>query len=541
MGMGWAGCGLDSNFSDLGEKLLDPDLQGLDTPGQQLLSGAHFDLGIQADEAGERYALARNPDGELSIVDFARETHCRTAEVVRYGTSLSAPGQRALIPILVTGDDGATKLAFTNFACERSEFTFATGGLPVQTLEGLSTDSGTGVLIRTPSQGLALIDPWVGREREVAVSVRARIDPVRAFGHFLWIDRGVITISDDQLAPLAYFGSDVVEVAISPEDSELAYIEAGAEAGHGGNLYVVDPLNLDTPREIAADACAVRYLSVAGRRQLSYLSPCTERRLLFQDRASEELRVVDSNVLGDPLLRTIAGESFLTYVTAPEPDASGGTLWLIRGDAEKVAIAENARVRPSGVSPSGGLLTVLDWASTGGRLVEWKDDALKDIAGDVIELGTLGLLEGEVLTFLGNFDGNSGDLMRLNPDLSTDVLATGVPLRAAEEDAFLANFDGDSGDLMLLDRANGDSEWLAAGVARGSFGVAQQFRGVIMLSERDPETNTSTLRLHLVETGQQYVVNSGVTETREVAFPSPGLLYNVMVGENAGLWYSKAL
>jgi len=64
---------------------------------------------------------------------------------------------------------------------------------------------------------------------------------------------------------------------------------------------------------------------------------------------------------------------------------------------------------------------------------------------------------------------------------------------------------------------------------------------VMMLTERDADTNTSTLEIRLLDTGEDYVLNSGVTEAREVAFPNPGLLYNVVVGEGAGVWFSKAL
>jgi hypothetical protein len=231
----------------------------------------------------------------------------------------------------------------------------------------------------------------------------------------------------------------------------------------------------------------------------------------------------------------------MTYATNEDSESSSGTLWLVRGDAAAVAIGENARVRPSAVSPNGGLLSVLDLGSTGGRLVEWKDDATREVARDVVELNSVGALTDGALTFLGNFNGETGDLLRLNADLSTGVLASGVPQRAAASDVFLANFSNDLGELLLLDRENGTTELLGSGVARNSFGYALQFDGVIMLTDRDLTTNTSTLRLRLLDSGRQFLVHTGVTETREVAFPSPGLLYNVVVGDDAGVWFSKAL
>ncbi len=534
------GCTLDSNFSDLGEKLLDPEVQGLNVPGERLLIGPHVDLSIQADETGARFALARNAESGLSIIDFGAQTHCRTNAILRYDQAILAPSQPALIPLLVEGDAGGTLLTFSSFACERSAFEIVTNNLPVQTVEGLSEGSGTSLLLKTAERSLLLVDPWAQTTRQLAQSIRGS-DPLPAFGHWLWVDRGVIVISDPELEPLVYYGQGVSELSISAEDAELAYVEGGAEAGAGGTLFVVGATGQDTPIEMASDACSVSYLTIAGRRQLAYFSPCRDRRLVFQDRADATVRVISEHVADGPALRNIAGESIMTYVTSEDPESSSGTLWLVRGDAAAVAIGENARTRPSAVSPNGGLLSLLDLGSTGGRLVEWKDDAAHEVARDVVELNSIGAMADGALTFLGNFNGETGDLLRLNADLSTNVLASRVPQRAAASDVFLAGFSNNLGDLLLLDRASGTTELLGSGVARNSFGYALQFDGIIMLTDRDLETNTSTLRLRLLDSGRQFLVHTGVTETREVAFPSPGLLYNVVVGDDAGVWFSKAL
>jgi hypothetical protein len=368
---------------------------------------------------------------------------------------------------------------------------------------------------------------------------------VSAFGRFLWVDRGVIVISEPDFTPVAQFGERVVEFALSSQDSELAYIEADVAGGASGKLFLLDAMNRGEPRQIAEDACAVRYLTVGERRKLAYLSPCASRRLVLQDRADSSIRVIAEQVLNGPTVQEVQGKLFLTYVTSPASSSSNGTLWLATGEddgeSEPIVIAENARSSPSAITRDGGLLTVLDWASTGGRLVEWKADALTDVADGVIEVAPLGRLENDDLTLLANFDGTTGDLLRLRRDLSTEVLASGVPPRSANADAFLANFDGAQGELRLLNREDGTSELLGSGVSRGAYKFAQQFAAVMMLTERIPETNTSTLEIRLLDTGEDYVLNSGVTEAREVAFPNPGVLYNVVVGEGAGVWFSKAL
>ncbi len=515
-------------------------MQGFDVPGQRLLAGPHYDLDIQADESGARFALARDAETELAIIDFARETHCRAGRAARYGNALLAPGKPALIPLLVDDGTGGQRLAFSTFGCERSAFEVAASGLPETSVEGVETGSGVGLIVKTPGGGLSLVDPWSETATPLAESVR-NADPIVAFDVFWWVDRGVITISDPSLEPLAYYGENVTEFTVSPEDPELAYVEAGEQPGRGGTLYAVDAASLDTPREVARDACAVRYLTVERRPKRVYLSPCSERRLVIQDRADDSVRVVSDNVASPPVIRSAGGEDVLAYITTDGTMATSGTLWMLRPESEPAAIIENVRPNQSPVSLRGGLLALVDWSDGRGRLVQWKDGALTDVAEGVTEIGSLGRLENNDLTLLANFDGTTGDLVALDAELATYVLASGVPRDAAEGDAFIANFDGSAGDLHLFDRASGSSSLLASGIGRGSFRFAVQFEGVMMLSDRKPEDNTTTLRVHLLESGREYVVHDGVTEAREVAFPSAGLLYNVVVGEEAGVWFSKTL
>jgi len=539
------GCELGANFGDLGEQLLDPDVQGIDAPGKRWVAGPHFDLNILSDQSGKRYAAARNEDSELLLIDFEDENYCRAGKVARYTDAVRARSRPALVPLLAEREVGGGQppglvLTFTSFDCQRSAFSVPVSGLPNRVLEGLPTGSGTNLLVRTPEGGLLLVDPWEQTTKQVAESVRVD-DPTLAFGHFLWVDRGVIVISDEQVKPIAFVGQNVVAVSASPEDAQLAFIEAGSEGGAGGTLYTVDARGSQEPIEVASNVCNMRFLTLNGRRQLSYFSPCAERQLVLRDVADSSVRVIDVGVAGPPSVRNLSGQSMLTYVTTDSSDAVAGTLWVLTPEQEKVAIAENTRVGPSVVTDDGGLLTVLDWASTGGRLVEWKPDALTEVAQGVIELAPMGRLENEDLTLLGNFDGVTGDLLRLRADLSTELLAQGVPTRAANADAFLANFAADAGDLMLLDRSDGSSQLLGAGVGRGAFIFTQQFRAVLMLAGRDPETRTNTLRMHLLRAQRDYVLHDGVTEAREVAFPSPGILYNVVTGDDAGVWFAKTL
>ncbi|MEY4551277.1 MAG: hypothetical protein RL685_7472, partial [Pseudomonadota bacterium] len=463
-------------------------------------------------------------------------TPCQVGVVARYGNAIFAPDQPALVPILLPAEGGTLELGFSTLGCELLPFRVPAAGLPIEVIDELVTGSGTSVLVRTPTDGMTLVDPWLETSRLLANSLRN--DPSTALGHYLWVDGGSIVISDDALEPVARFGTQVAEFTLSSQEAELAYVERDPSSStSGGTLFVVDALGDREPREVGQDACNLRYFGIGNRRKLSYLSPCADRRLVLRDVEDESTLVLAESVAGGPAVHRINNQWLVTYVTG---DSSVGTLWASTAEegTEPTLIAENARATPSAVTlDGGGLLTLID----GGRLVEWRGDTLTDVAERVVELAPLGQLDNRDLTLLANFDGVTGDLLRLKGDLSTEVLASGVPSRASTEDAFLANFDGNQGELRLFNRTDGSSQVLGVDVGRGSFRFVQQFSAVMMLTSREPETNTSTFQVRLLDSDQDYLLNSGVTEAREVAFPSPGFLYNVVSGDQAGVWFSKTL
>ena len=239
-----AACELGANYGELGEHLLDPDVQGLDAPGERWVEGAHYDLNVLTDASGKRFAVARNAQGELTVIDFESRNFCRAGAVVRYDAAVIARSQQALIPVLVErpgpeGEPPGLDLTFSTFDCQRSTFRVPVGGMPNRVVDGLRSGSGTGLLVKSPDGGLLLVDPWAQTSTPLAESVR-NDDPAAAFGYFLWVDRGVIVLSDERLEPVAFVGRNVVAVSISPEDQQLAYIEAGDGSVPGGTLYTVD-------------------------------------------------------------------------------------------------------------------------------------------------------------------------------------------------------------------------------------------------------------------------------------------------------------
>jgi hypothetical protein len=529
-GLGITGCNVDSNFAGLGKSLLDPDAQGIESPGRLLLEGEHTGLRLVDDnETGDRYLLSRTAQGELSVFNLATQQQCTIPQALGYG-ALSYEGLPTWIAVIAGLDDGSTELRFSDFDCQMSELRLDYGGriddLRSLLFPNVDTPSGVGLLMRLRSRAIVLADPWSGEQR--VLEEQADEAPVSVLGRWWWRVDGQLVESDARFQPVRRIGSQVAERTWSSgERQELAYIERG----DGGNqLYVARAPDFE-PELVEADACGISYAQAST---LMYFAPCAERRLTLNDRDAGSVRSVADGVVaaGGPA-RIVSGQGLL-YLTNPDPRATTGTLWLLRDDAEEAtAIGENASLGQSRFTPDGGLLALVDASNLGSRLIHWKDGEVLDIAQDVREIGNLGVL--------ANFDGQVGELLQVAPDFSTQVIATGVPASAAVGNALLTQFDGTTGELVLVDQASGALEPIASGVPPRAFLFGQQFEALILLGDRDSTTNTTSLVFHLLETKQSFTVNAGVTEAREVSFPAQGLLYNVLTGDSPGIWFAKVL
>jgi hypothetical protein len=529
-GLGIAGCNLDSNFAGLGDSLLDPDAQGIETPGRLLLAGEHTGLRLIDDpETGERYLLSRNGNAELSVFNLANQQECTIPEALAYNR-LAREGLPTLVPIVRALPDGSTELRFADFDCQISDLSVPYGS--ADNLEGLlvpgvGTASGVALLMRLRTREIVLVDPW--SLEQVVLEEQADEAPFLYLGDWWWRARGEIVRSNARLERIAGVGSNVSEWRMTGGDRpEIAFLERSDGAS---TLFVARPPDF-SPELIAEDACVPSY---AAPTTLVYFAPCAERRLTLNDRNDDSVRSVSDEVVaagGGPV--RIARDQGLLYLTNPDPQATTGTLWLLRDDAEEATpIGENAGLGQYRFTPDGGLVTLVDSSSEGGRLIHWKDGEVQDIAERVREIGNLGVL--------ANFDGSVGELLEVAPDFSTQVIATGVPASGAVGNALLTNFNGASGDLVLVDQSTGGLEPVAGGVPPRAFLFGQQFDALILLGDHDPEDNTTSLIFRLLDTKQNFTVNSGVTEAREVSFPAQGLLYNVLTGDSPGIWFAKVL
>lgn len=527
------GCGLDSNFGDLGEKLLDPDVQGLEVPGQRLVSGPHTDLSVRQDLSGDPHALAINADAELVVIDFANETHCRTPNVDVYGASIEGPTE-TLIPTLHREADAAW-LSFSTFDCVRSGFEVAVDGLPVSRLTGSLQGS---VLVYAPERSrLLLVDAWEGTVREVAEGASS-LDVDRRTGLYTWFEQGTLVISSPELEELARIGTNVRFWGYSPT-GEIAYLDGSTLYTARATSFDADATDLESAEVVATDACTPRFSNIAGRASLLFRSPCAEGSVRVLDLQTRTETSLADGVIGGPVVRTLGGQPFVTYLTESPDAPSGGTLWLWQGESA-VRIADNAQVAPSALTPEGALLVVADVDEGGGRLLQWQDGQSTQLTDEFFDFGATRMENDDFTVYLG-VEGDLGRLARLRDDGSFETLSDSVLIGSLNGRAFVTDFDGHVGDLNVLDLETGDARRIAPGVLPGSYAFTQQFEGLFALADRDLESSTSTLRLEVLQSGQHFVVQPGVTEAREVSFPSAGLLYNVVVGDRTGIWFAKTL
>lgn len=528
-GLGIAGCNLDSNFAGLGDSLLDPDAQGIESPGRLLLAGEYYGTRLIDDpETGERYLLSRTGEGELSVFNLASQRQCTIPDALSYD-SLAREGLPTLVTFVRALPEGDSELAFADFDCQVSDLSLPFGSS--ENLEGLfvpdvGTASGAALLMRLRNRAIVLVDPW-SRE-QVVLEELADEPPSQFLGRWWWRAGGQLVMSDARLNRLGTLGNQVSEWRTTGGDlPEIAFLESAEESTR---LWVSRPPEF-VPELLEEDACAVAY---AVPTTLAYFAPCADRRLILNDRVTGNVRMVSDGVVaarGGPV-RIVRGQGLL-YLTNPEPQAASGTLWLLRDDAEEPSlIGDNAGLGQYRFTPDGGLVTLVDTSNEGSRLIHWKDGEVQDVAERVREIGTLGVL--------ANFDGSVGELLEVSPDFSTRVIATGVPASAAVGNALLTSFDGSTGELVLLDQETGALEPIASGVPPRAYLFAQQFDALFLLGEQSPGGTTS-LVFRLLDTKQNFVVNAGVTEAVEVSFPAQGLLYTIPTGENAGIWFAKVL
>jgi hypothetical protein len=561
--VGMLACGLDSNFADVGERILNPEVQALDVPGERLLQGVHDNLRIAADSEGTRYLLGLSDQGSLSVLNLTTRTLCNVPGVSDYSDPIGAEGLQPLIPYLGPVTDDPRVLRFATFDCQSVPYEAQGLGL---TLSPVAPAGGSGLLgllattlpptvtagttpATAPAIELRLIHPWDDSERVLARELR--VSPARVGERYVWVDAGTVVVADSALNVETELGGDVTNLIVSPDFETLVLVNRGA-----GNTVDLYRSSIATaPEVLVTGACPERvgFLTTDAGVRLAALVPCEERTLKLFDTtlgADQEPATVSHGVLEWQPFRRLAGQAALLLSTAPTEPGGTPTAWLWRGGeqqnlGQQPLLRETLAVDGEGGPGSAELLFVTGSAEGVGQLQRWQpDQPLQPVADGVARLRVMRDSRDPALslvTALTQYDGTSGELVRVLGDGSTQPLASGVAADPPNANAFMSHVEGRSGDLELLDMKRGSSRLVAHNVVRGAFQFTQQFDGLYYLANRDPSTLTNDLQVTLLGHDRQVTVNSGVSEAREVAFPSTGILYNVVSGEQAGVWFAKAL
>jgi hypothetical protein len=524
------GCGLDSGFEELGDELISPDIGYIESPGRQISAGRYRRFSVRAPTLDDRFIVAFEGNNLVLIRFEENGDKCEVGAARAFGLSITGEtadlAREPVLPYLATRDaDGRGELRFTDFACNSS--TLRVPDVP------LSEDALVGpgqyhLIARNGSNDLLAIDPWA----EQPTLLGSNVSFYRISDQRLWsVEQNELVLRDATLEELGRAGTDLSEIRVSrsPLDVWAAYVD-------NGSLYVVEQNpegdGLQEPQLVSEDACHVAQVGSSRERVLSYHSPCATRHLVIHDLTNDERFEYADDVIATSVVARSGMAFDLNYWTGPEGDS--GTLWIVRAGQPPARTVDNALIQTDLLFRNTAF-AITDWDGEVGKYVSWRDvggqGVTTTIAEGVAELNSLGLI--------ANYQDGVGDLLMVRGDDTTFELGTGVPLESTRGRAFVGNAMDGRGELFVLDPDTGATRGVAQGVTRGAFMFSVQIETLLMmLSDYDEASNTATLQVRLLDTGDQFQVSDGVSELVEVGFPRPGVLYGVPVGSRAGLWFA---
>lgn len=558
-----AGCDIDG-LVDIGNGLLDPDAGLLDHPGRRLVSGTYSDLKIAGSSENGGYVLARRTDTEghrLAVVPFLEGEGCEYAPAFDYDRfssriNLDFPGT---LSVQVAEDEANSSLGdvrFIDYECNEVIEQIDSTILPGPLFPGVDP---IGMLARKSDGTLYLID---AEKRELS-EVAELVDYGVVAGSYLFtLESGEVVVRDEDLDEVARVGTGAFSmVATGGDRMPLVYEdESGVHAWseEGGT------------RELAEDGCYLWYMGVDT---IGYFAPCDERRLSVTvpsdavfEKGNEDtfvtLRGPTNSIMASVSLPAgvTAGSSPMaevTVITQPEVGVPAGTLHalLLPKDAEMDAeeIEFSDVVLDEGVTyVARDGLYYRDYAEGRGTLLDIARDedgrptGVIDVAENVAWVPYANPYSYRGI--LADYDGQEGQLIQVvrgeDGEISHSLVGEGVPFQ---------NFVGDAETGLLAYVSDVDSEGIGRLNVVDEFGRIEAADGVLMNEIRlldDPEgvvflqptdiEGAFELHTWLVEAELDLLVHETVSEYIPIPWPSPGILYAVPGGDDAGLWFAKA-
>jgi hypothetical protein len=557
LSVGLGACNIGDGFADLGDVLL-PDAALLDRPGRRLRAGSYSDLTVDGslDDGGRVLAL-RHDEGDigLAVVPFLEGDPCDLYPAVGFErvSSRVSLDLGAIVAVQTTADSsGRGTIRFVDFNCEDVLPSVGDATLPRVVFP---ESSPRGLLVFTGTGTLELIDV----EKKSLVPISKNVEVARVAGDTLWtLEGGALIGRDDDLDELVSLGSEVTEFVADVGESDVVFVE-------GGQLFAWTEGQKEDGglRVIAEDACNVRALSP---KVLSFLSPCASARFTME---------VAGEAVGrdEPHLLVLGPEGVLSRFT---PDARFGftdeaSYFQAIRNADPAALSGElvaAILPPKPELNSEGAIelefTVVadnvslvqgqwlqNWDGSVGDLMEATENEGELPELNVIKRGVT-LLPGidpfDRPGLLVDFDGVTGtltELTRSKGKISSKTLTPSVPLQGitseadSEYVAYVGKFDPELGVGVPYLLANESPIALGKEAFVGTLRFLDQPRAVAYLGPTDGPSGAA-LRAYLLESGIDLLVADGVNEYRGLPWPSPGILYSVWEGENAGLWLAKA-
>jgi hypothetical protein len=569
-GLAVGSCNIVQGFRDAGDTLFPEVKTYLEAPGFRLVSGNYRSMTLVA--SSELFLIARPADPEgtsLYSMRYADPKPCELRDVGRYWAGGSEGLGRSYIAYFPGGQSSGT-LSFSDEACRRSSYTLPGADLPpvalIEPRQPVTEQNPPrrSLVLRSEGNLVALSADAESSELllERAGGVLGGVGPGFFVHHFEKdkdTDISKVAAFDENWDLIDTFGDGVVSWGVMGgklfvEDSSGISSVAASDVGHAQGV---------TPKLFAEGACALGF-PAPSQRWLTMYSPCDEQKLVLWDDREEErvelgfdavpwalrLLVPSKTSRPDPMT-----DPLWAFFLRDIDNAGLGTLVVRNLEGDEHVLGEHAALERASVNEDdeyGYALTNV--VGDTGDLVRWEPDGTTEtLASRVLRDGT-GVAWAPLIVDWDGSSGTSAHLVegrlerRLERVPRRHFAYTNIHGRVA----LFNEFDGESGTLSIgrpvcPENASDctDKYYAPVPIARNVHHPRHDFLdkdedflpGIAYLADYDIDTDTGRFEYRNLELGFTSAINDGVAD---FMYAGNGLLYSVPYGEGAGIWLARA-
>lgn len=493
------------------------------------------------DQAG-RYALIQNGVGDAErqrILELESRESCELpakAEVIWFAPPLLAPKLRGkdarefLLALIRPDDAGTPLLYYADEHCELRGPFGATVSNRFSTLQ-LRSDGRDVSLVSSPSGSLTLVDPWSGQSTKIADEVGSYQSVQRSDSssapEALWLTEG--TEGKVRLTQRALDGTLLLALGsnVTGKFDQTQRDALRVSFTDNGNLYEAKGPDF-TPVLIAEDACEPSYSGSS----LDLWTPCADRQLVRIDLTTGVVRRFAPRVYRSDSTGEVTIE--LVHDDPNEPDRYN--VWVSLGTT---GTTPRFPLLPR---PNSGVNVIsrqrLVGLSVNGQLGTWSLDG-KFSAGfqSIRSLQTFRDQRTQQLLWLIVYDVDENEIGTIGVIDQSELERAIEARQASSADAGLP--DGGTSRPSAIPLKIAERAWLRGYQVYYPAAVHEP----VILSLEPPmvdvgDTKTGTLNAHLLSAERSTHVDDGVQSFEVVASPVPGILYGIIEGPRAGLWFA---